>query len=120
MASASGQDLPANYRQIIADEIHDSVDYRSGMRNAQISQPVTRWAGPLNGGTVPTVCVRYQTGNAAGIFLGSSLYGDTELVYPFNGGKIGLAYGRVLRGGINPCSGGDRVYAPFPEVNSKA
>jgi hypothetical protein len=119
LASAGGgQGLPPNYRQIITDEIHDSVDYRSGIRNAQISQPVTRWAGPFSGGTVPTVCVRYQTQNPAGIFIGSQLNGDTELVYPFNGGKIGLAYGRVA-GPANPC-GPDRVYAPFPEVNSKS
>jgi hypothetical protein len=118
--SNAAADLPANYRQIIISKMRSS---RTGsifepgtgdVSNARISQPLTKFAGITSGGTVPTVCVIWDIKSARGESLGRGMF-----IFAFDSGK--LSRGGAIEGAVfqTLLCGDDRVFSPFPEVNTR-
>ena len=111
-STASGLEaLPSNYRQIIVQEIKSSSDYGRGIREPEISNPDMGWGGLINGGRVPSVCVRYKTQGAA--MFG---YGNMARAFYFPNGRLAAENGNVTAPGWYIMACGNRVFSPFPEI----
>lgn len=111
--STLAKHLPANYRQMIANDFKTWPDYQGMIiREAKISNGKTQFGDIMRGGTTATVCVNYKTRN----ILGQEGY-FTEAFFFTNG--------ELAHGGLKPrrsaavlaCSS-DRIFSPFPEANT--
>src|SRR5262245_45682565 len=72
--------LPAADRRIIAQQFKASPAYQSvEIKNAQISNPITQWGAVLDGGTIASVCVRYQTSGLFGTGPAVDWFGFTKM-----------------------------------------
>jgi hypothetical protein len=99
--------IPTNYREIIAHEIRGTADYQRGIKNAQISNVESAWAGLINGGNVPTVCVKFGPNGLGGV---------TYHLYKFPNGRLAAENGRIDGAAFQLSYCGSRTYSPFAEI----
>jgi hypothetical protein len=97
--------VPANYKQIIADTLRRTLKDPYSVRSAEISQPSIRFAGILNGGEGVVVCVRYNAKNSFGAYTGLRTTG-----FVFNARVIQAE----LSDGSLACQG--QAFFPFAEL----
>lgn len=97
--------VPPDYRTQAVKFFHGYLKDPYSVRSAEISAPMEQFAGLLDGGMRPAVCVRFNAKNAFGAYVGQRTH-----VVVFENGK-------VHRGGeyMYACNGGV-VYHPFPEL----
>jgi hypothetical protein len=100
-----GSAVPSNYRRLVASRILETTD-RQKIRRAQISRPVEKWVGLINGGNRPAVC--------AVIYRETPLFAEGRdcWLITFAGGSIASA-GYTYEG--CDCPG----FSPFVEVLGK-
>ena len=101
-------DLPANYRQKIAEFMRTQMFARSGIRNAEISDPNRTFAGLINGGDRDIVCVRFGSTVRSYVFKDGVVYWDS-------GGIISQMGAGVLS--ERWACGGNPNFKPFPEAD---
>jgi hypothetical protein len=100
-----GSAVPSNYRRLVASRILETTE-RQKIRRAQISRPVEKWVGLINGGNRPAVC--------AVIYRETPLFAEGRdcWLITFVGGSIASA--GYSYEGCN-CAG----FSPFVEVLGK-
>ncbi|MGJ4904649.1 hypothetical protein ACQR0V_23985 [Bradyrhizobium sp. HKCCYLS2058] len=117
-AAAMATHLPADYRQILANDFKTWPDY-AGMpiTKAQISNPAKEFGDILNGGTVVGICVRYMTKPRA---FGQELSPRTVVEsISFTNKRLNHAGLKGRREIAMLSCDAKRVYSPFPEIETE-
>lgn len=102
------RNVPPNYRQIVAAEMHRTLKDPYSVRDAEISMPQEGFVGLLNGGGAPVVCARYNAKNSFGGYTGIQ-----HTAYVFRDSRISTT---IPNG--QACA--NRMFYPFPEAMQKS
>ncbi len=99
-------EVPANYRQLVADWMRQNLKDPYSVRDAVISSPFLGFVGLLNGGNAPLVCARYNAKNSFGAYIG-----EQPTAFIFAHGNLQTTLEKPLA-----CADPLPDYAPFPEA----
>ena len=111
-ANSPHPDLPANYRQQIAEFMRTQLFAFRGIKGAEISEPYRGFAGLINGGDRDIVCVRF--GGPGGALRGY-VFVDGKLPWD-NGGSLGFEGASGILSQRMAC-GANPNFKPFPEAD---
>ncbi len=100
--------LPASYRADMAARVWADARDRYSFGSARISQPQRRFVGVQNGGEATVVCLRINTRNRSGAYVGTE-----EWTFVFD--EVGQI-ANVTQEPTAGCSGPPISYQPFPEL----
>ena len=112
LTTASLEPAPANWRQLVAENIRATARNNRSIRDASVAAPVREILPPNLAGTMPprwVVCARFNAQNAYGGFTGLRTYHVT-----IEGGRVTSSFPAAQMGPT--CDGA--AFEPFKELEA--